>query len=164
MIGAMMTEVASRQETENDLLLEKQLCFALSVAARSVVGAYKPVLERLNLTHPQYLVMLSLWERSPQSLREISGALDLEPATLSPLLRRLETAGLITRRRVPGNERALAVELTAAGSALRAEALSVPETMMQRLGLNREDVMQLRAAMTRLIDATKASRGQGTAD
>ncbi|WP_258803630.1 MarR family winged helix-turn-helix transcriptional regulator [Pseudarthrobacter sp. NS4] len=159
-----MTEVASRQGTENDLLLEKQLCFAISVAARSVVGAYKPVLERLNLTHPQYLVMLSLWERSPQSLREISGALDLEPATLSPLLRRLETAGLITRRRVPGNERALAVELTAAGSALRAESLSVPETMMQRLGLNREDVMQLHAAMTRLIDATKASRGQGTAD
>jgi len=159
-----MTEVASRQGTENDLLLEKQLCFALSVAARSVVGAYKPVLERLNLTHPQYLVMLSLWERSPQSLREISNALDLEPATLSPLLRRLETAGLITRRRVPGNERALAVELTAAGSALRAEALSVPETMMQRLGLNREDVMQLHAAMTRLIDTTKASRGQGNAD
>ncbi|WP_457971687.1 MarR family winged helix-turn-helix transcriptional regulator [Arthrobacter sp. D1-17] len=164
MIGAMMTEVANQQGTENDLLLEKQLCFALSVAARSVVGAYKPVLERLNLTHPQYLVMLSLWERSPQSLREISSALDLEPATLSPLLRRLETAGLITRRRVPGNERALAVELTAAGSALRSEALSVPQTMMQRLGLNREDVQQLHAAMVRLIDATKASRGQGTAD
>jgi MarR family transcriptional regulator, organic hydroperoxide resistance regulator len=159
----MMTEVASQQGTENDLLLERQLCFALSVAARSVVGAYKPVLERLNLTHPQYLVMLALWERSPQSLREISSALDLEPATLSPLLRRLETAGLITRRRVLGNERALAVELTAAGVALRAEALSVPQTMMQRLGLDREDVMQLHAAMTRLIDATKASR-QGTAD
>ena len=158
-----MTGVANQQGTENDLLLERQLCFALSVAARSVVGAYKPVLERLNLTHPQYLVMLALWERSPQSLREISSALDLEPATLSPLLRRLETAGLITRRRVLGNERALAVELTAAGVALRAEALSVPETMMQRLGLDREDVMQLHAAMTRLIDATKASR-QGTAD
>ncbi|MDQ0618442.1 DNA-binding MarR family transcriptional regulator [Arthrobacter globiformis] len=159
----MMTEVARQQGTENDLLLEKQLCFALSVAARSVVGAYRPVLERLNLTHPQYLVMLALWERSPQSLREISSALDLEPATLSPLLRRLETAGLITRRRVPGNERALAVELTAAGVALRSEALSVPQTMMQRLGLDREDVIQLHAAMTRLIDATKASR-QGTAD
>ncbi|WP_307031791.1 MarR family winged helix-turn-helix transcriptional regulator [Arthrobacter globiformis] len=158
-----MTEVARQQGTENDLLLEKQLCFALSVAARSVVGAYRPVLERLNLTHPQYLVMLALWERSPQSLREISSALDLEPATLSPLLRRLETAGLITRRRVPGNERALAVELTAAGVALRSEALSVPQTMMQRLGLDREDVIQLHAAMTRLIDATKASR-QGTAD
>ena len=64
-----MTEVADQLGTENELLLEKQLCFALSVAARSVVGAYKPVLERLDLTHPQYLVMLSLWERSPQSLR-----------------------------------------------------------------------------------------------
>jgi DNA-binding MarR family transcriptional regulator len=160
----IMTDLTVQQGAENDLLLEKQLCFALSVAARSVVGAYKPVLEKLHLTHPQYLVMLALWERSPQSLREISSALDLEPATLSPLLRRLETAGLITRRRVPGNERALAVELTAAGVALRSEALSVPETMMQRLGLDREDVMELHAAMTRLIDATKASRGQSTAD
>ena len=159
-----MTDLTVQQWAENDLLLEKQLCFALSVAARSVVGAYKPALEKLHLTHPQYLVMLALWERSPQSLREISSALDLEPATLSPLLRRLEAAGLITRGRVPGNERALAVELTAAGSALRAEALSVPETMMQRLGLNREDVKQLHSAMMRLIDATKASRGQDTAD
>lgn len=153
-----MDDVAAPQGTEEDLLLEKQLCFALSVAARSVVGAYKPVLEKLNLTHPQYLVMLALWEESPRSLREISDALDLEPATLSPLLRRLETAGLITRRRVTGNERALAVELTAAGAALRSGALTVPESMMEKLGLSREDVAQLHTAMMRLIDATKASR------
>ncbi|WP_307027799.1 MarR family winged helix-turn-helix transcriptional regulator [Arthrobacter globiformis] len=87
-----------------------------------------------------------------------------EPATLSPLLRRLEAAGLITRRRVPENERALAVELTAAGSALRAEAMSVPKPTMQSLGLNREDVKQLHSAMMRLIDATKASRGQDITD
>ena len=142
---------------DEDLLLEKQLCFALTVAARSVVGAYKPVLDGLGLTHPQYLVMLALWEKSPRSVREISDELDLEPATISPLLRRLETAGFISRRRAAGNERSLAVELTARGGALKAEALSVPGTMMQKLGLEREDVVQLHEAMTRLIAATRRS-------
>ena len=118
---------------EDDLLLERQLCFALTVASRSVVGAYKPVLDKLGLTHPQYLVMLCLWESSPRSVRDISDALAQEPATISPLLRRLETAGLITRRRVEGNERALAVALTPAGTALRRQATEVPGIMMARL-------------------------------
>ena len=139
---------------EEDLLLEHQLCFALTVAARSVVGAYKPVLEKLNLTHPQYLVMLCLWEASPRTVRNISDALAQEPATISPLLRRLEAAGLITRRRVDGNERALAVELTAEGAALRQEALKVPGTMMERLGLTRAQVAELHTSMMGLIAAT----------
>jgi DNA-binding MarR family transcriptional regulator len=143
---------------DEDLLLEHQLCFALTVAARSVVGAYRPVLERLNLTHPQYLVMLCLWERSPRTVRNISEALAQEPATISPLLRRLETAGLITRRRVDGNERALAVELTGKGAALRQEALTVPGTMMERLGLTRAQVSELHASMMGLIAATTDHR------
>lgn len=139
---------------EDDLLLEHQLCFALTVAARSVVGAYKPVLERMNLTHPQYLVMLCLWESSPRTVRNISDALAQEPATISPLLRRLEASGLISRRRVDGNERALAVDLTPAGAALRQEALNVPGTMMERLGLTRDQVGELHASMMGLIAAT----------
>ncbi len=110
-----MTTPRPDAPAEDDLLLEHQLCFALTVAARSVVGAYKPVLEKLNLTHPQYLVMLCLWEASPRTVRNISEALAQEPATISPLLRRLEAAGFITRRRADGNERALAVELTPEG-------------------------------------------------
>ncbi|MGP4031092.1 MarR family winged helix-turn-helix transcriptional regulator [Pseudarthrobacter sp. 1C304] len=147
-----VTEVA-----EEDLLLEHQLCFALTVASRSVVGAYKPVLDRLGLTHPQYLVMLCLWESSPRSVRDISDALAQEPATISPLLRRLETAGFITRRRVPGDERTLAVDLTPLGAALRQQALAVPGTMMDRLGLTRDQVSQLHAAMMDLIAATKTA-------
>lgn len=145
--------------SEDDLLLEHQLCFALTVASRSVVGAYKPVLEKLNLTHPQYLVMLALWETSPRTVRNISEALAQEPATISPLLRRLETAGFITRRRADGNERALAVELTTAGAALRQEALKVPGTMMDRLGLTRAQVTELHATMMSLIAATSAPAG-----
>lgn len=143
---------------DNDLLLEHQLCFALTVASRSVVGAYKPVLEKLNLTHPQYLVMLCLWESSPRTVRNISDALAQEPATISPLLRRLEAAGLISRRRVDGNERALAVDLTPAGITLRQEAIRVPGTMMERLGLTRSQVSELHASMMGLIAAT--SQGQ----
>jgi len=100
---AKATDAAGADVQEEDLLLEHQLCFALTVAARSVVGAYKPVLEKLNLTHPQYLVMLCLWEDSPRTVRNISEALAQEPATISPLLRRLEAADLITRQRLMGH-------------------------------------------------------------
>lgn len=150
----METAAGTDAAQDEDLLLEHQLCFALTVAARSIVGAYKPVLERLNLTHPQYLVMLCLWEASPRTVRNISEALAQEPATISPLLRRLEGSGLITRRRVDGNERALAVELTEEGAALRQEALNVPGTMMERLGLTRAQVSELHSSMMGLIAAT----------
>lgn len=139
----------------DDLLLERQLCFALSVASRSIVAAYRPVLSDLKLTHPQYLVMLALWEESPRSVKELSAALLLEPATISPLLKRLESAGLITRRRVSGNERVLAVELTEAGTELRQKALRVPATMAARLGLDRQDAAELQVMMQRLITSTQ---------
>lgn len=151
------------QPVDEDLLLEHQLCFALTVASRSVVGAYKPVLDKLGLTHPQYLVMLCLWESSPRSVRDISDALAQEPATISPLLRRLESAGYITRGRAAGNERALAVGLTPSGAALRQRATAVPGTMMERLGLTREEVGTLHGAMMDLISATKAASARDTA-
>lgn len=149
---------------DDDLLLEQQLCFALTVASRSVVGAYKPVLEKLGLTHPQYLVMLCLWESAPRTLRNISDALAQAPATVSPLLRRLEEAGYVTRQRVDGNERALAVGLTAAGAALRQKALAVPGTMMQRLGLTRDEVGELHKSMMALIAATEAATDDAARD
>lgn len=149
---------------DDDLLLEQQLCFALTVASRSVVGAYKPVLDKLGLTHPQYLVMLCLWESTPRTLRGISEALAQAPATISPLLRRLEEAGFITRQRVDGNERTLAVGLTPAGAALRQQALTVPGAMMERLGLSREQVGELHKSMMGLIAATAGRDGHSNGD
>jgi DNA-binding MarR family transcriptional regulator len=150
-----MTALSNAAELQdNDLLLEQQLCFALTVASRSVVGAYKPVLDTLGLTHPQYLVMLCLWESAPRTLRNISEALAQAPATISPLLRRLEEAGFVTRQRVDGNERTLAVGLTPAGAALRQQALAVPGIMMDRLGLTREQVSELHSSMMAPIAAT----------
>src|SRR5689334_24700436 len=98
----MTTELAAAGSgaTDADLLaLENQVCYGLAVAARSVIALYRPVLEPLSLTHPQYLVMLALWEREPRSVKDLSEALQLEPATLSPLLKRLETTGYVERKR-----------------------------------------------------------------
>src|SRR5690348_3015948 len=89
------------------LALENQVCFALAVASRSVIGLYRPLLEPMGLTHPQYLVMLALWQYAPLSVKDLSRLLQLEPATLSPLLKRLETAGLVERRRASDDERSL---------------------------------------------------------
>jgi DNA-binding MarR family transcriptional regulator len=157
-----MSGAVHRQD--DDLLLEQQLCFALTVASRSVVGAYKPVLEKLGLTHPQYLVMLCLWESAPRTLRSISEALAQASATISPLLRRLEEAGFITRQRADGNERTLAVGLTPAGAALRQQALTVPGAMMERLGLSREQVGELHRSMMGLIAATAGRDGDSNGD
>ena len=137
------------------LALDRQVCFALSLASRSVIAIYRPLLEPHGLTHPQYLVMLCLWESAPRTLRNISDVLAQAPATVSPLLRRLEEAGFVTRQRVDGNERALAVGLTPAGAALRQQALAVPGTMMQRLGLTRDQVGELHRSMMALIAATE---------
>lgn len=143
-----------------DLLLERQLCFALAVASRSVISAYRPVLKDLDLTHPQYLVMLALWEKSPRSAKEISDSLLIGPATLSPLLKRLEASGYITRGRAHGDERSLAVSLTPSGTALRAKAVTVPGTMLDKLGLTREQAQELHRTMTQLFNAARTGRGE----
>ena len=140
------------------LALDRQVCFALAAASRSVVAMYRPLLEPLGLTHPQYLVMLSLWERSPRNSHEISDALYLEPATLSPLLKRLEAAGLISRRKGITDERTLSIELTAAGQALRARAVVVPAQVLALLQMDIGTLEATRDALTELLAATQLAR------
>ena len=135
------------------LALENQVCFALAVAARSVIALYRPLLEPMGLTHPQYLVMLALWGDEPLSVTDLSGMLALDPGTLSPLLKRLEAQGYLERRRVPGNERTLAVTLTEAGRALRADAERIPPAVVERLGMPLEELMRLHGALTEVIAA-----------
>ena len=135
------------------LALDRQVCFALAAASRSVIAVYRPVLEPLGLTHPQYLVMLALWERSPRTATDIAGALLLEPATLTPLLRRLEVTGLVTRERNARDIRALDVKLTPAGQALRARAELVPGQIVQRLGVDVAELERVRDSLTGLIAA-----------
>ena len=135
------------------LTLDRQVCFALAAASRSVIGIYRPVLEPLGLTHPQYLVMLALWERSPRTVRDIGASLHLDPATLSPLLKRLEAAGMLTRARSATDERALDVALTPAGAALRTEAEKVPAQIVARLGMSVAELESIRDGLTRLLAA-----------
>ena len=135
------------------LALDRQVCFALAAASRSVIAVYRPVLEPLGLTHPQYLVMLALWERSPRTATDIADALLLEPATLTPLLRRLESAGLVTRERSARDIRALDVKLTPAGHALRARAERVPGQIVERLGVDIVELERVRDSLTGLIAA-----------
>jgi len=142
------------------LALDRQICFALAAANRSVIALYRPVLAPLGLTHPQYLVMLALWERSPRSVADLGDTLYLESATLSPLLKRLEAAGLITRGRSSSDERALAVELTDAGLALREQALTVPGTIVERLGMPLADLEKIRDGLTTLIEASQLGADQ----
>ena len=142
--------------TSDPLALDRQVCFALAAASRSVIGLYRPVLEPMGLTHPQYLVMLALWERSPRTVKGIGEALYLEPATLSPLLKRLESAGLLTRSRNAADDRALDVELTAAGRALREQAERVPGQIVERLGMNLNELEAIRDGLTRLLAAASS--------
>ena len=140
---------------EDLLALERQVCFALSVAARTVVAVYRPVLEPLSLTHPQYLVMLALWQHGPLSVKELSRLLQLDPGTLSPLLKRLESSGLLRRERDAKDQRNLALALTDKGTALRAEAEKIPAGIVERLGMPVEELMDLQGALTRVIAASQ---------
>ena len=145
--------VTTGSDGVDPLALQNQVCFSLAVAARTVIGLYRPVLEPLGLTHPQYLVMLALWERAPRSLGDLGDALHLEPATLSPLAKRLEAAGYVTRARSAEDERRLDVALTPSGAALRERALQVPPQIVERLDLPLDELAAVRDALTRLIGA-----------
>jgi len=120
------------------LRLDDQLCFALYAASRAVTARYRPLLDELGLTYPQYLVMLVLWERDSISVRDLGTSLQLESSTLSPLLKRLEAAGLLRRERRPDDERSVAIRLTDAGAALRERARDVPPAIGDAMGLTPE--------------------------
>lgn len=155
----MTTTLGNRQPhpADDPLALERQVCFALAVASRTVISVYRPVLEPLGLTHPQYLVMLALWGDEPLSVTELSRMLELDAATLSRLLKRLEAAGLVSRDRNPDDERSLAIGLTPRGRELRTRALQVPATVLERLGMDVDELVALRDRLTDVITAAKAA-------
>jgi DNA-binding MarR family transcriptional regulator len=150
--------VSESDEIHGDpLALERQVCFALVVASRSVLSVYRPLLEPMGLTHPQYLVMLALWGRSPLSVREIGDMLQLDSPTLSPLLKRLAASGLITRDRSGDDERRLQVDLTAKGRELRTRAEQIPPAVVARLGMEVDELTSLHVALTKVISAARGA-------
>ena len=158
-----MTGTATREagqapaEEAGFLRLDQHVCFALYTASGLMTRIYRPLLEPLGLTYPQYLAMLALWERSPSTVSEVSERLGLEPATLTPLLKRLEQAGLVTRRRDETDERRVLIEPTDEGRALREKAKAVPRDLSCAIGTDQAELAELRRLLGDFIDRLKGA-------
>lgn len=137
--------------------LNRQVCFALYSASKAATAVYRPMLDQLGLTYPQYLVMLVLWEDQPRSVRELGEELGLDSGTLSPLLKRLESLGLVERRRSTEDERRVEVYLTDSGAALSARANAIPQQLADAAGLSAAELDQLRETLGRLTAALHSS-------
>ncbi|ACI98263.1 organic hydroperoxide resistance transcriptionalregulator [Rhodospirillum centenum SW] len=141
---------------KDPLRLDRQVCFPLYAASNLLTRLYRPVLSGLGLTYPQYLVMLVLWEETPHSVGSLGEKLYLDSGTLTPLLKRMEQAGLISRSRDPSDERRVLIDLTPAGRALRAAAEHVPATLMAGFGPAPGGLDTLRDSIRALVAALNA--------
>ncbi len=140
---------------DESLLLDNQICFLLYGASRAVTQLYQPLLEPLGLTYPQYLVLLVLWENDGASVRTLCERLYLDSGTLTPLITRLEAAGLVRRVRSSDDARVVDVHLTTAGKRLKRAARAVPEALVCRLGLPVRELLRIRGELQRLFELTK---------
>ncbi|CAN5231595.1 MarR family winged helix-turn-helix transcriptional regulator [soil metagenome] len=144
---------------EDPLRLDRQVCFPLYAASNLIGRLYRPVLAELGLTYPQYLVMLVLWEAAPQSVGTLGDALYLDSGTLTPLLKRMEQAGLVSRRRDPADERRVLVDLTDKGRTLRTPAERVPDTLATGYDLSASNLAVLRDSVRALVATLNSHRG-----
>lgn len=133
--------------------LENQLCFALYAASRAMTTMYRPKLDALGITYPQYLVLLALWQRDGRTVGDLCSALDLDSGTLSPLLKRLESAGFVQRRRSAADERRVEISLTDRGRELRSAACHIPEQSAEITGMSLAELSELRETLHRLTAA-----------
>jgi DNA-binding MarR family transcriptional regulator len=134
------------------LRLDRQLCFALYRASGQMTRSYRDLLEPLGLTYPQYLVMMTLWERAPRTVNDIGAALDLDSGTLTPLLNRLESSQYVMRRRDKEDARRVQIHLTAAGERLRLEAAKVPLAFLDRLNTPLPELIELLRGVKQLSE------------
>lgn len=146
----MSKKPASSDRPVESLRLDNQLCFALYGAANRMTRLYRPMLDAMGLTYPQYLAMLVLWEQSPRTVGALGEALDLDSSTLTPLLKRLESSGLVERRRDPADERRVIVTLTEKGRALRGQAEQIPAQMICALDMPMEALETMRERLKAL--------------
>ena len=146
----------SESSPEFGLALDEQLCFAVYAASRAVTARYRPLLGRLGLTYPQYLVMLVLWEGRSVSVSALGERLQLDSGTLSPLLKRLEGLGLIERRRRVDDERSVEVSLSETGLRMREDAACVPGQIAEAMGLSAGQLSGLRDSLLALGEHLRA--------
>ncbi|MET9359529.1 MarR family transcriptional regulator [Streptomyces sp. NPDC006632] len=155
----MVTKPPARTHDDEDYLrLDLQLCFSLHAASRAFNGVYRTLLKDLGLTYPQYLVMLTLWEHGELPVKSIGAKLRLDSGTLSPLLKRLESAGFVERRRSPADERSVTIRLTDRGTALRERARAVPHRIAEAVPLPPDDFRTLRTLLATLTEGLDAAQ------
>lgn len=145
------------------LLLDHQVCFALHRTSRAFDALYRSQLRELGLTYPQYLLMLTLWESDARTVKELGARLRLDSGTLSPLIKRMESAGLVERRRDRRDERAVSVHLTAEGAALKERAAAVPHRVLAASGLDLDEMRTLRALLDRVTASLDTANEPGAA-
>ncbi len=138
-------------------LLDEQICFALYSASRALTARYRTLLEPLGLTYPQYLVLLALWESGATSVSGLGARMHLDSGTLSPLLRRLEASGLITRTRLATDERSVLVELTEQGDAMRSGVAHIPASICEATGLEVPELVALQAQISAIAARVRAT-------
>ncbi|WP_105975847.1 MarR family winged helix-turn-helix transcriptional regulator [Streptomyces geranii] len=156
-----MSATSAEASAEDFLRLDQQICFSLNAASRAFNGVYRVVLKDLGLTYPQYLVMLVLWEHGPLPVKKVGEHLRLDSGTLSPLLKRLETAGLVRRERSARDERSVEVRVTEEGVALRERAVQVPRRIVAATSFDVEEIRALRSRLDELTSALDSAALEG---
>ena len=144
------------EDKYKSLSLRSQLCFPLYAASRETIKRYRPHLDKLGLTYTQYIVMMVFWEEKTQNVKQLGEKLYLDSGTLTPVLKTLEAKGYLVRTRSKEDERVLNVEITAAGEALKDEALAIPQEMMKHIALEREEIYTLYKLLRKLLDDAPA--------
>jgi DNA-binding MarR family transcriptional regulator len=152
--------MARKQAADWPLRLDNQICFAIYSTAHAFNRVYKPLLDRLSLTYPQYLVMLVLWERDGVPVKDIGERLHLDSGTLTPLLKRLEAAGLIKRARSTEDERQVLIALTPQGQALREKARAVPQSILAASACSVSELSAMKNEIVALRDRLNAALGE----
>lgn len=137
---------------DDSLKLKNQVCFPVYALSREIISRYRPLLDQLDMTYPQYLVMMVLWEDHPQTVNQIGAKLHLDSGTLTPLLKRLESKGLIVRKRKTCDERVVEISLTQTGQALEIEAAKVPKQVLEAMQVTPEELLQLKEIVLKILD------------
>lgn len=142
------------------LNLEDHLCFSLYACSRAILRLYRPLLDELHLTYPQYLVLVTLWEKPQRTIKELGEVLNLDTGTLTPLLKRMEAAGLIERRRDTVDERVMNIFITQAGKELQEKASCIPESLFDATGMNKKELDEINQTIMRLLQQLNSSSGK----
>nr|WP_321485686.1 MarR family transcriptional regulator [uncultured Draconibacterium sp.] len=140
---------------DDELKLKSQVCFPIYALSREIISVYRPILEELDLTYPQYLAMIVLWENEPQKVNEIGDKLNLDNGTITPLLKRMATKGLISRKRNSKDERVVEISLTKSGKQLQTKAAKAPHKVVKAMGITPEDLMQLKELVLKILNRAK---------